>query len=494
MATKSLTDRTFGGLLWVFSGTATQALLSMIVMIVLARLLTPTEFGVVGAALVVVGFSQIFSHLGIGPAIVQCNDLTPEHVRAGFTVSVGMGVLVGVVIFASAPLLSLFFHIDSLTQVVQVLALVFPITGLSVAGQALLQREMQFKRLSVIGLLSYAFGYGLVGICLAMVGFGVWALVVAHLGQSVLYASITLFMKRQAIGFSLNRKEIAHLLNFGTGFSLAKIANYSALQADNLVVGRWLGAEALGVYGRAYQFLVIPANLLGTAVDKVIFPAMASVQHERDRLGRAYTRSVATVAMFSLPLSGMLVVIAPEIIQILLGGQWADVILPFQVLATVLCFRTGYKISDSLARATGAVYRRAWRQCIYAVAVFTCAWLGHFWGLLGVAVGVSVAIVVNFLLMFHLSARLVACTWWELWKIHLRYGALGGLVGVTVWICKSVAVSFALHPVLIVGGGGLTAVMTIFFVFLATPSFFGEEGVWLGSLCKRHWQAAAGRP
>ena len=113
------------------------------------------------------------------------------------------------------------------------------------------------------------------------------------------------------MGFSLNKQALRHLLTYGAGFSLARIANCVALRGDQLVVGRWLGADALGIYSRAYCFVGLPANLFGTVVDRVIFPAMAMVQKDRQKLAEAYSRAVGLVAMTTIPLSAVLFALAP---------------------------------------------------------------------------------------------------------------------------------------------------------------------------------------
>jgi hypothetical protein len=201
------------------------------------------------------------------------------------------------------------------------------------------------------------------------------------------------------------------------------MSNCVALRADQLVVGRWLGAEALGIYGRAYCFVGMPANLFGTVVDRVIFPAMAVVQ-DRQKLAEAYSRAVGLVALTTIPLSAVLFALAPEIVRILLGPHWDSVVTPFRILVTVLIFRTSYKMSDSLARATGAVYRRAWRQWLYAGAVFLGAWLGQFWGTAGVA---GVAALCN----LPDASLKPACVSWLPWLSFTRlclYVVLGRLL------------------------------------------------------------------
>ena len=481
---RSLTDRTLSGFLWAFCGTVGQQALQFAVVLVLARLLTPHDYGTVAAAMVVIGFSQIFSQLGIGPAIVQRPVLETVHITTGFALSIIFGLLTCAVIFALAPLIAAFFHNDNLLPIVRVLAFGFPLEALSVVNRSLLQRQMRFRAFSGVEVVSYFVGYACIGITLAWHGLGPWALVFAYIGQVVTRSVLLLFVVRHRISLWIHRKAAGQLIHFGFGFSLARIGNYFALQGDNAVVGRWLGAEALGVYGRAYQFLILPVNLFGTVVDQVLFPAMASVQDDKPRLERVFSRSVAFVAMVTLPLSSLLIVLAPEIIDVLLGPKWAGVVLPFQILASSLVFRAGYKMSGSLIRATGFVYSRAWREWVYAACVVAGAWLGHFHGSGGVAAGVVVAIAINFLLMLDLSHRITGVSWSKIGKIHLRHLMIALLIGLAVLGTAWLARREGWHAALVIGA--TVAVAGLIYLSLAkfAPKVFGDEGQWAWSLIK----------
>ena len=170
-------------------------------------------------------------------------------------------------------------------------------------------------------------------------------------------------------------------------------------------------ASDLGYYSRAYQLVAMPAMLLGQMMDRVLFPVMASFQHARARLAEAYRRGISLVATVMAPLSVLIVMLAPEIVRVLLGPDWGPVVAPLRVLALGLVCRTGYKISDSLARSVGTVYKRAWRQAIYAALVVTGALVGRRWGITGVAWGVLVgaggAVAVGLLTAARIAPELV---------------------------------------------------------------------------------------
>src|SRR5439155_1126465 len=203
-----------------------------------------------------------------------------------------------------------------------------------------------------------------VGVVLALLGAGVLALVTAQMAQTALYTIILVVTRPPALRLLPDRAALGELMYYGGGFTVSKIANYFALQVDNLVVGRWLGAAALGFYGRAYELMAGPPHLLGDAVDRVLFPAMASIQTDTRRLAEAYRRGVALMGLIMLPASLVLFIVAPELILAMLGPRWTAVVTPFQILALGMFLRTSYRISDVTARATAAVYHRAWRQLV----------------------------------------------------------------------------------------------------------------------------------
>ena len=364
----SLTHQTIAGLLWTVFGKGAYGLLQLIVLAILARLITPAMFGVVSAALIVISLSAIVSQLGMGTALVQRPVLEPRHIDTAFTASFLFDSTLGAVVWLSAPLAASFFKNDGVEPVLRALAWVFPANGLSTVAQCLMKRELRFKELANLDVASYGAGYGVVGVPLALMGYGVWSLVAAQMVQSTVKTAILLWWRRPRIRMP-DRRAFIELMYFGTGFTVAKIANQIAAQGDYLVVGRFLGPQALGYYGRAYTFMSSPANGFATVLDAVLFPVMAKVQTESIRLAAAFRRAIALLSLVFLPLSVACILLAPEVVHILLGPKWTPVVAPFQVLAAGMMFRSNSKIADALARATGAVYRRAWRQILYATLV-----------------------------------------------------------------------------------------------------------------------------
>ena len=479
-SSRSLTQRTITGMLWTSWGKGAYTVLQLGVLAVMARLITPAQFGVVSAAIVVIGFSAVFSQLGLGPALVQRGELEQRHLDTAFSASVLFGLLLGTIIWFGAPVAAEFLRIPDVRPVLRALACVFVLQGLGVASESLLRRDLRFRWLANLDVVSYALGYGAVGIALALAGWGVWALVAGQISQSVVRNGALLIRRPPRLPPSLEGRAFRELLYFGGGFTLAKAANYVAVQGDNMVVGRFLGPQALGFYGRAYSLMSAPAYAFGTVLDQVLFPAMAKVQHEPQRLAMAYRRGVSLIALLVLAPSAALILLGPEFIGVVLGHRWALAVPSFQVLALGMLFRTSYKMSDSLARSTGVVYQRAWRQVLYAGLVLLGAGIGQFWGIVGVAWGALLALTVNFFVMAELSVRVTSMTWANFWEAHVPAVRLTLVSFPFVWATTAVLRSWSLPSLVVLAAGALVCGASMVIPWIVAPQLFlGRDGLWV---------------
>ncbi len=478
--TRSLTQRTVAGMLWMVYGKVAFAILQLGILAVLARLLTPTDFGVVSAAAVVIGLSAIVSQLGLGPALVQRSELEPRHIETAFTASVVLGLLLGAVIYVGAPVAAEFLRMPMVTPVLHVLAWVFPLQGLQTVAASLMSRELRFRWLANLNVVTYAIGYGAVGITGALLGWGVWALVAAQMSHTLLKTMALLIQHPPRFRQFADRRAFQELMYFGGGFTAARIANYVALNGDNILVGRFLGPAALGYYSRAYSLMSAPAYGFGTVLDAVLFPAMAKVQHDPPRLAAAYRRGVALIALLVLMPSLAFILLAPEVIHVVLGPRWSPVVAPFQILALGMLFRTSYKMSDSIARSTGAVYRRAWRQVLYASLILSGAWIGQYWGIAGVAWGTLAALTINFVLMAQLGLVVGHVSWRDFWRAHKPAIYLTAVCAPVIWGSTALMRHWAQPPGATLVAVSLLTLGTAFvLVFRAPAAFLGQDGRWM---------------
>lgn len=477
---RGLTQRALGGMLWTFSGTGVQVVVQLLTIMALGRLLTPAEFGLMGAATVVIALSQIVSQIGVGPAIIQRRELRPEHVHVAVTLSCTLGVFLGAMVYFGAPAIARFYRIPEIEPVLRGVAFLFPLDGLNTVAKSLLTRELRFRLFVALEVGSYIVGYACVGVLLAWLGYGVWALVIASLSQATLRALAMFLAARHPMRPSLDLRAAKDLLSFGFGHSIAQIGTVLSQQGDNLVVGRWLGPAALGVYGRAYSLMVMPASAFGRIVNRVLFPVMAQVQDERGRLAGAYERGLAVVGLVSLPISSFLWVVAPEFIPVILGPGWTAVVLPFRLFTISLLFRMSSKISDACTKAAGAVYVRAMLQMGYAALVVVGALVGQRWGVGGVAVAVSLAMGVNWLAMAQLSRSVTDLGWGRFGRAHVPAALLALVIAMTAAATAQAgrAAQWGNLPILVVATLA-SAVAASIAAWMRPELFLGPHGNWV---------------
>jgi PST family polysaccharide transporter len=493
---QGLRHQALGGLAWMLSGAGAQALLRIVFLMVVARALGPTAFGVAAAALVVVTRGLAVAQLGLSRAIIQRPQLEERHLRTAFTLAVISGVLGCAALQLLAPYIAAFFQFDGLTEVLRVLSLALVLSNVGLVADGLTRRKCEFRRVATILAGSFAIGFGVVGIGLALLGAGVWALVGAHLTQHALRSAALLRFQPHRKAPSLDWQTLKELIYLGGGMTVWRIGNVAAFQLDNLVVGRWLGAEALGLYGRAFQLMSMPASVLGQAMMEVIFPLMSQVQHQAARLGVAFRRGSATVALLALPAATLVTILAPELVAVVLGAQWQGAVVPLQILAVGVLFRLAHRLSESVTNAMGAVYATGLRQAVYAGLVFLGALVGQNWGLPGVAAGVLVALAIHFLVMVELCLRLTGLPWRDFLLAHRPGVALAVILGAETWLISTVLRSYELQPLVI----GVICAAASALTFLGVLAFggralLGADGLWvIQAVLSRLRKRSAPRP
>ncbi|MBK9778190.1 MAG: oligosaccharide flippase family protein [bacterium] len=324
---------------------------------------------------------------------------------------------------------------------------------------------------------SYLVGYALVGVIMALLGFGVLSLVAAMLGQGLIRSLMLLLLNRHPIKPLFSLFHSRKLLHFGGGYTLAGIMNYIANVEDNFIIGKTLGVGALGLYARAYQLMQLPATYFGLAIQKVSLPALSKLQDDIPRFARTYFTSAAVVVLVCIPLTVLVVVIAPEIVAVLLGEKWSGVVDPFRILGLGIFFRTAYKIDHSTSSALGAVYKRSLVDFTYAVAVLVAAVTGLRWGISGVAAGVLFAIILNWVLSVSLSLRLLKRSWAEILHLMGPGLILGSVVALIALPARFTLVNAGSPAVIVLTLTPLLSALGLLAIVATKPRVLGAHGV-----------------
>jgi O-antigen/teichoic acid export membrane protein len=418
-AESNLKHQTITGLGWRSLTTGGRILLRLSVGVILARLLGPEAFGLIGLATIVIGFGDLFVDIGLGPAIVQRKTLTERHVRVGFTFSLFGGLSLAVLIFSFAPLVARLMGDKALMPIIEWLALTFVFSGGGVVARSLLKRRINFRAVLFVDLGSYIIGYGGVGITMALLGYGVWSLVAASLVQAGIGALIAYGLSSHSLYILFSWQEIRELGEFGTGLTLSRLINYVALKGDYLVVGRTLGPGSLGLYTRSYKLMKTPLTHLVRVLVDVLFPALSRIQDQPERMRRVFRRAISVIVFFTAPVVGMIILLAPEIIVGLYGEQWRGAVVPLQILGGAGVCRALYNAAAAFVKAHGDVFKIAVCQGIYAISTVGGAWIGaHYYGLNGASAGVAGSIFLMYFMIMYLAQSVTGIGTWENIKAH----------------------------------------------------------------------------
>lgn len=410
-STDSLSRRTTRGGQWRLGGSLVGGFSQLLVGIPLARLLTPADFGIFGLSTVVVAFAQPLTDLGLANALVQRLRLTDRHVRAAFTLLTILGAAGAAALIVGAPLAARLTRTPDVAPVLRILAPAFAVRAAAAVAEGLLRRNLDFKRQVLIEVASYLLGYGCVALPLALTGHGVWSLAWGSVVQTVVASSAQLAVVRHAARPLLARQELGELIGFGLGASSSSWVNYLALNGDDFIVGRLLGARSLGLYGRAFGLMKLPHTYFSTVVSRVTFPAFAQVQHDRSRLQRGYLLITELTATVAAPALGTLAVVAPHFLRTVYGEQWEGAVVPLQILCIAGYFRALYHLGGVVAQSVGRVYAELRRQIVYAALVIAGAALGTPYQLAGVAAGVAIATLYMFVASGDLALRITGTSW-----------------------------------------------------------------------------------
>jgi len=320
-----------GGLLTI-SSQGTQFVIQSISTVVLARLLTPADFGIVAMVTAVTGLGVAFADLGLSEATIQRKDVSHDQVSTLFWTNVAIGLSFMCVTIALAPVLAWFYKEPRLKDVAFLLSLTFLISGLKVQHDALLKRQMRFASLAIRDVASWVVAVP-IAISLAWRGAGYWALVALPLIVNFVVMVLSWLMVRWMPGLPRRSAGIGSMIVFGGNVAVSYVVMTMNRSADNVLIGWHWGAGPLGLYSRAYNLLMLPVRQLSAPACSVAVPTFSRIQGEPERFARYYLRAANLIMWISAPVLGFLFVAAEPVIVLVLGKQWREAAPVFQILA-----------------------------------------------------------------------------------------------------------------------------------------------------------------
>ncbi len=451
-------------------------------MAVLARLLVPYDYGVFAAALLYIAICSLLREIGVSATIVQLPKLSVIDQRTGLTLALLMALFVFTISQLGAAYFAEFMNIPELESVIRVLSFMLLIQAFSMVSQGLLLRNLQVVYVSAAEVSARLAASVLVGITLALMGFGYWALVIANMVETSLFTIALLLKAKPSLKPSLNRTSLRLLLGRGSGFAYSRIMGFISLRSSYLIVGRFSDAVSLGIYSRASKLMTMPQTIYNKVADRVVFPAMARVQGEPERLRSAYLKGLEITALFGIPLATILYLLAADIIFVLLGDQWGAVIPIFAILSLATYFKIAVGVSATLIRATAAMRQLVIAQTFNVILVVSSLLYAVQFGLQAVAWAIVFATICFSSLMTFNACRIV--------KIGFGALLLTQRYGITLAVGCALLITLVSYPVrmidanpwwvLIANGVGF-GVAGLVLVVLRPRSILGPEGTDMAS-------------
>lgn len=312
------------GYKWSLINVSSKTIAQVAYTAVISRLLNANIFGVIAMATLVINFGNYFAKLGLGPAIIQKNEINNEEKNAAFTSATLLGLFVTVLVFISAPLVGGFFDSLAVVSVIRVLSISFFINGLSTAPISLLSRELCFKKIALIEILAYIIGNIVIGISLAFIGFGEWSLVFATLSQQLIITLLSLSLVKYKFKFTFNKDSYKELYSYGLKSTVNNIADYFIVNTDKIFIGK-MDSIFLGQYNRISSIIIIPFEQITISLSRVFFPQISKLQNDKIELKKVYKKYYSLFATILMSLGFGAIASTSNVIRVVLGSQWVGI-------------------------------------------------------------------------------------------------------------------------------------------------------------------------
>lgn len=362
-------------------------------LMVLARLLDPKDFGLVGMVTAFTGVLNLFRDFGLSSATVQHVEVTDEQISTLFWINSLVGATLWLLLAAASPLIAAFYREPRLLWVTVVLAVGFFFNAVGVQHSAMLQRQMRFTALAVIDIIALVVSIT-VGIGMALHGFKYWALVATTITPPLVCSILLWLTTRWIPGPPRRHVGLQSMIRFGGTITLNGLVVYAAYNLEKVLLGRFWGAETVGIYGRAYQLINIPTENVNSAAGEVAFSLLARVQNDIDRVRNYFLKGYSLVLAVTVPLTVACALFGNDLVSVLLGPKWKEVVPIFRLLAPTILIFAMINPFAWLMFSLGKVRRSLTIALVIAPLAITAYLIGLPYGPKGVALAYSTAMTI----------------------------------------------------------------------------------------------------
>lgn len=404
-----MSSKLVSGIFWSVIEVVIKRVLDLVVKLVLARLLFPEDFGVIGMATVFISFIQVLNEAGMGAALIQKKeeDLTQAHLNTVFWSNLAWSVFLYLIILLFVtPFVVKFYNQPILSKIIPILSLSLFTGALNVVHKSQLMRDLSFKKIAFINNTSTLIG-GIVALIAAYSGLGIWALVINTVLAYIISVPLFFYQTRWLPKFEFNTLYLKEILAFGIFTTMTQLIVNVVSNTDYLLIGKYVSASAVGFYSLAFMMTSLVKGQVTSMLNRVMFPFYSKIQDDIELLKSYYVRLIKYYAIILYPLMLLLILFGDEIIKLFYGEKWLDTVFPMKILALAMLISVLFNGYNLLFRSIGKPKLEMQIQMILSIVIYLpCIIIGLYLnGYIGVAWGTVVSTVINFLVVQILLKR-----------------------------------------------------------------------------------------
>lgn len=452
MAQKSLRDKTITGVGWSFAESILGHGVTLLVGIVLARILSPAEYGVIGIVTIFTTIMAGFVDCGFSSSLIRKKDTTEEDYNTMFITNLVFSVLMYVVLFFSAPFIAVFFNNDILIPVLRVMGLLLIIQALTIVQNTIFTKRIDFKSKTKASLSSSIIS-GIIGIIMAFIGFGVWALVVQQLTKHAFHSLALWMMNRWNPSFRFSKESFHYMWGYGWKMMLSSLLNNVWNQIYQLVVGKFYSPATLGHYSKAKEYASLFSSNFNAVVQRVSYPSLAQLQDDKPRLVSAYRKIIKTTMFITAIVLLALGAVAEPFIYCLIGPQWQQAATFLPLICLSLSLMPLHSINLNMLQVQGRSDLFLYLEIIKKFIAVGPICLGIFVNIYCMLIGSIVTGVISFFLnSYYTGKSLKYSSWMQLADVAPFYG-IGTVIALSVYFIKFIPISyFVILPIQVIIG------------------------------------------
>ena len=426
----------FSGVFYTALAKYSGIIISLVVAGILARLLSPDDFGIVAIATVIIAFFNLFTDMGVSPAIVQHKSLTKEELSDIFSFTVWTGMAISLLFFAASWLIARYYDSKILGTLCQLLSVNLFFASATIVPGALFYRNKEFKYIAVRSFIIQIAG-GAGAVTAALCGAGLYALIITPIISSILIFVISYQRYPQRLHFTWGLTALRKIFSYSAYQFLFNVINYFSRNLDKLLIGKHMSMSDLGYYEKSYRLMMLPLQNITQVITPVMHPIFSDFQNDKAKLAASYERIIRILSFIGLPLSVLLFFTAEEVTLIIFGDQWMPSVPVFRILSLSVGIQIILSSSGSIFQAAGDT------RSLFVCGVFSSAFnvagilLGifHFGTLTAVASCIVVTFTINF----------IQC-YWQMYRVTFRKSAWPFIRQLISPLVISILIALALIP------------------------------------------------